>query len=57
MNARGPRHLCNVGNSCFRVHRRGLHQAFQVLNDYDDIGKFFGNDNIFLTRQIRFLFG
>src|ERR1035437_6959775 len=51
MNARRARHLRDARDGHFHIRRRHEHQVRQFVNDDDDIGKFFGNDDVVLARH------
>jgi hypothetical protein len=55
MDARRARHLRDARDGHFHIGGRDEHQVRQLVNDDDDVGKFFGNDDVFLARHDDFL--
>ena len=55
MDARRARHLRDARDGHFHVRGRHQHQVRQLVNDDDDIGEFFGNDDVLLARHDDFL--
>ena len=55
MNSRRARHLRDARDGHFDIGRRNEHQVRQLINDDDDVGKFFRNDDVFLARHDNFL--
>src|ERR1017187_2375446 len=51
MDARRARHLRDASDGHFDIRRRDEHEVRQLVNDDDDVGKSFRNDDVFLTRD------
>ena len=51
VNASRPRHLGDARDGHFDIRRRDEHEVRQLVNDDDDVGKSFRNDDVFLARD------
>src|ERR1035437_7870523 len=51
MDARRARHLRDARDGHFHIGGRDEHEVRQLVNDDDDVGKFFGNDDVVLARH------
>ena len=51
VNAGRARHLRDARDRAFHVGRRGLHQVGQLVDDDDDVGHVFGNDDVVIARD------
>src|ERR1017187_6314400 len=51
MDAGRASHLRDAGDGHFDIRRRDEHEVRQLVNDHDDVGQPFRNDDVFLARD------
>ncbi len=51
MDARRARHLRDARDGHFHIRRRDQHQVGQLVDDHDDVGKLFGDDDVVVARH------
>ena len=51
MNARRPRHLRDTRDGHFHIGGSNQHKVSQFVDDHDDVGKLFRDDNILVARD------